>query len=113
MTDNLKLKMRSRRRSRDKTQLRSDASERLGTNRTSAVEENVLAIKRWERTILLARSKVEQLSDRIVGTAGRGPMLILHVIWFGAWVTVNVGAIRAITPFDPFPFPFLTMTVSS
>jgi uncharacterized membrane protein len=36
---------------------------------------------------------------------------VLHV-WFGAWVTVNAGAVRGIHPFDPFPFPFLTMTVS-
>ena len=53
--------MGSQRRSRDKTQLRSDVSERLSTNRTSALEENVHAIKRWERAILLARSKGEQL----------------------------------------------------
>jgi CRP/FNR family transcriptional regulator, cyclic AMP receptor protein len=39
-------------------------------------------------------------------------VLLLHVVWFGAWVSVNVGAIRGITPYDPFPFPFLTMTVS-
>jgi|SRR5688500_6815982 uncharacterized membrane protein len=45
-------------------------------------------------------------------TAGNGPVLLLHVVWFGAWVTVNAGAVRGIRPFDPFPFPFLTMTVS-
>src|SRR5688572_32791462 len=45
-------------------------------------------------------------------TAGNGPVLLLHVVWFGAWVTVNAGAIRGVRPFDPFPFPFLTMTVS-
>jgi uncharacterized membrane protein len=39
-------------------------------------------------------------------------VLVLHVVWFTLWTTVNVGAIRGITPFDPFPFPFLTMTVS-
>jgi uncharacterized membrane protein len=32
-----------------------------------------------------------------------------HVVWFGAWVTVNAGAVSGIRPFDPFPF--LTMTV--
>jgi uncharacterized membrane protein len=62
--------------------------------------------------ILLARSKAEQVSDWIACTAGSGPVLVLHAVWFGAWVTVNVGLIRAIRPFDPFPFPFLTMTVS-
>jgi uncharacterized membrane protein len=104
--------MGSQRRSRNRNQLRSDVQGRLSTNRTSAVEENVQAIKRWERAILLGRTRGEQLTDWIVCSAGRGPVLILHVIWFGAWVTVNAGAIRGITPFDPFPFPFLTMTVS-
>ena len=78
----------------------------------SALEENVQAIKRWERAILLARSKAEQVSDWIACTAGSGAVLVLHVVWFGAWVIMNVGGIRGIRPFDPFPFPFLTMTVS-
>jgi len=43
---------------------------------------------------------------------GKGSRSRLHVVWFGAWVTINAGAIRGIRPFDPFPFPFLTMTVS-
>ena len=80
--------------------------------RSSALEENVQAIKRWENTTHLARSKAEQVSDWIACTAGSGPVLVLHVVWFGAWVTVNAGAVRGIRPFDPFPFPFLTMTVS-
>ena len=75
-------------------------------------DENVHAIKRWENAILLARSRAERVSDWIACTAGRGPVLVLHVVWFGAWVTINAGAIRGIRPFDPFPFPFLTMTVS-
>jgi uncharacterized membrane protein len=79
---------------------------------SSALEENVQAIKRWERTILLARSKAEQVSDWIACTAGSGPVLVLHILWFAAWVTVNAGVIPTVRPFDPFPFPFLTMTVS-
>jgi len=79
---------------------------------SSAVEENVQAIKRWEHAILRARSKAEQLSDWIARTAGSGLVLALHVLWFGVWVTVNSGMVRRIRPFDPFPFPFLTMTVS-
>ena len=79
---------------------------------SSAVEENVQAIKRWERAILHARSKAEQVSDWIACTGGSGPVLVLHVLWFGAWVTVNSGVVGGIRPFDPFPFPFLTMTVS-
>ena len=81
-------------------------------HRSSALEENVQAIKRWERAILLARSKAEEVSDWIVCNAGSGPVLVLHVIWFAAWVIANAGLIRGIRSFDPFPFPFLTMTVS-
>jgi uncharacterized membrane protein len=88
------------------------ASQGLKPDRSSALENNVQAIKSWERAILRARSTAEQVSDWIVYAAGSGPVLLLHVLWFGGWVTVNAGLIRGIRPFDPFPFPFLTMTVS-
>jgi uncharacterized membrane protein len=87
-------------------------AERRTRDRSSALEENVQAIKRWERAILRARSTAEQISDWIVSTAGSGHVLLLHVFWFGGWVTINAGVIRGIHPFDPFPFPLLTMTVS-
>jgi hypothetical protein len=48
-----------------------------------ALEENVQAIKAWERAILLARSKAEQINDWIACTAASGPVLLLHVLWFG------------------------------
>ena len=52
----------------------------LSSDRSSALEENVQTIKRWEKTILLARSKAEQVSDWIACTAGSGPVLVLHVL---------------------------------
>jgi uncharacterized membrane protein len=82
------------------------------TPESSAVEENVQAIKRWERAILHARSKADYVSDWIAATAGSGPVLVLHVLWFGIWVLVNAGFVPSIRPFDPFPFPFLTLAVS-
>jgi uncharacterized membrane protein len=39
-------------------------------------------------------------------------MLVLHVVWFTLWVLANLSLIPGIKPFDPFPFQFLTMTVS-
>jgi uncharacterized membrane protein len=88
------------------------SSERFTPERSSTVEENVQAIKRWEGAILQARSKAEQVSDWIACTAASGPVLLLHVVWFSAWMLVNVGAFPGLRPIDPFPFPFLTMTVS-
>jgi len=82
------------------------------SNPAPALEENVQAIKAWESATLLARSKAEQLSDWIACTAASGPVLLLHVVWFSFWVSANVGWLPGIKPFDAFPFPFLTMTVS-
>lgn len=79
---------------------------------SSALEENVEAIKGWEQAILLGRTRTEQISDWIASTAGSTPMLVLHVVWFGLWIVLNLGVIHGIQPFDPFPFSFLTMTVS-
>ncbi len=92
--------MSSRPRSRERTQLPTSVTGRVSANPVSALEENVQVIKRWERAILLARSKGQQLSDWIACTAGSGPVLLLHVVSFAGWVGVNVGAIRGISPFD-------------
>lgn len=82
------------------------------TGSIHAVEENVEAIKSWDRALLLKRSRVERLSDRITLAAAGGPSLIVHAIWFAAWVVVNTGLVPGIDPFDPFPFQLLTMMVS-
>jgi uncharacterized membrane protein len=77
-----------------------------------ALDENVEAIKRWEQVLLHERSAAERLSDRITVIAASGPMLAAHLVWFLLWIGLNRGWVRGIEPFDPFPFPFLTMTVS-
>jgi uncharacterized membrane protein len=77
-----------------------------------ALEENVEAIKKWERALLDGRTRVEQLSDWVTTVAAGGPILLLHVVWFGGWMAFNLDLVEGIRPFDPFPFPLLTMAVS-
>jgi uncharacterized membrane protein len=76
------------------------------------LDENVDAIKKWEEQVRLARSKAEQFSDWVTSTAASGPVLVGHVIWFAVWILLNVRLLPRIPPFDPFPFQFLTLTVS-
>ena len=76
------------------------------------VEENVRAIQAWEQSALHGRSRSERLSEWITSTAGRGPVLLAHLVWFGLWTAANLGAVPGIQPFDPFPFPLLTTMVS-
>ena len=59
--------------------------------------------------------KSMSLGDRIAGaiTDFSGSMLyvILHVIWFGLWIPINLNMF-GFKAFDPFPFSLLTMMVS-
>jgi uncharacterized membrane protein len=57
------------------------------------------------------RSPIEIAADRLTRWAASTPFLLIHVVWFGAWMIVNTGAF-GFRPFDPFPFGLLTMIVS-
>jgi len=76
------------------------------------VEQNVHEIKAWEEATLRARTRTEQLSDWIAARAASGTSMLVHLVLFVAWVSVNLRWIPGIAPFDPFPFQFLTMAVS-
>jgi uncharacterized membrane protein len=69
---------------------------------------NVQAIANLESASRERRSRIECLSDVITRSAGSLPFVVLHVIWFAAWIGVN-STPRA---FDPFPFSLLTLIVS-
>ena len=77
-----------------------------------AMEANVRAIKDWEQSALHSRSRAERVSEWITSTAGRGPVLLAHLVWFGGWAAVNLDLVPGVRPFDPFPFPLLTTMVS-
>lgn len=77
-----------------------------------ALDENIKTIKTWERASVHHRSRAERISDEITRISASGRMLVLHVVWFTLWVLANLSLIPGIKPFDPFPFQFLTMTVS-
>ena len=48
-----------------------------------------------------------RLADAITAFSGSMRFVALHVVWFGAWILLNL-----LLPFDPFPFGLLTMLVS-
>jgi uncharacterized membrane protein len=57
-------------------------------------------------------SAIENVAVKVTSFAGSAPFLVFHVCWFTGWNLINSGAIPRITPFDPFPFSFLTLVVS-
>lgn len=78
------------------------SSERLRHTATRNVNEEVAD----KRTV------VQKSADWIAEFAGSITFLMLHVVWFGLWLGINSIPVSWLPKFDPFPFGFLTLTVS-
>jgi uncharacterized membrane protein len=78
----------------------------------SAQQTNIQTIAQLEAQQLERRSWMERFGDRLLPLLGNWSFAFFHVIWFGAWICINLGLVRGVPSFDPYPFNFLTMTVS-
>jgi uncharacterized membrane protein len=58
------------------------------------------------------RTVVQKGADWIAEFAGSITFLMLHVVWFGLWLLLKSVKFPGIPQWDPFPFGFLTLTVS-
>lgn len=56
-------------------------------------------------------SPLQKVADWIAWFSGSMPFLALNMVWFIAWIIINVFPI-GIPQFDPYPFGLLTMIVS-
>lgn len=54
----------------------------------------------------------ERVSDFLTMVAGDIRFVYFSLLWFATWISLNLGIIPGIEPFDPFPFGLLTMVVS-
>lgn len=77
-----------------------------------ATERRRQFFKSFEAKSLRSRSILTQISDDLTEICGSTPFLIFHILFFAAWITLNVEVIPGTIPFDPFPFGLLTMVVS-
>lgn len=57
------------------------------------------------------RTFIGRIADRLNDLASSPSFLLLHVAWFSFWIAWNTGSF-GLTPFDPYPFGFLTLVVS-
>jgi uncharacterized membrane protein len=76
-------------------------------------EFNIAAIAKLEQDALAGRTFSERAGDQVTKFAGSVIFLFLHILFILTWVAVNIGAIPAVKPFDPFPFGILSIAVSS
>lgn len=55
---------------------------------------------------------VQRLADGAAAFSGSISFLVVHMVWFAAWIAVNLDFVPGLVAFDPFPFGLLTMIVS-
>ncbi|GIK84251.1 MAG: hypothetical protein BroJett025_08730 [Patescibacteria group bacterium] len=68
--------------------------------------------KTLEAKSLKKRPLSTKIADRLTGFSSTPKFLFLNAFIFIVWITFNTGIIPGFTPFDPYPFGFLTMAVS-
>ncbi|MBN8901860.1 MAG: DUF1003 domain-containing protein [Rhodospirillales bacterium] len=76
------------------------------------VARNIETILRLEDAALRRRSFADRLADGIAGFVGTVLFVLLHLLWFALWATINTGVLPVVKPFDPYPFQLLCMIVS-
>lgn len=56
------------------------------------------------------KSRGDRVADQITSFTGTMRFVLLHTLFFAAWILLNVAAARY--QWDPYPFNFLTLLVS-
>jgi uncharacterized membrane protein len=73
-------------------------------------QRNVELIRELEESAKQERTRSDLVAEAIANFCGSMTFVWVHVVWFGAWIAINVTP--GIRHLDPFPFTFLTLVVS-
>ena len=61
-----------------------------------------------ERKALDERTPLDRLTDAAARVAGSTPFIVLHALWFTAWIVLNTTRVA----FDSFPYSLLNLVVA-
>jgi uncharacterized membrane protein len=86
-----------------------DVSGTAASDSLATARRNIEAMAELESKSSARRSALERISQRISDFASHPSFIVLHCIWFGAWIIANRLTAHAL---DPYPFTFLTFLVS-
>ena len=84
----------------------------MSTTSSEKVSRRRKAIKSYRAKADARRSRSDKFADFVTAKLGSVQFLLVNAAWFVIWIAWNVNAIPGLTAFDPYPFGFLTMTVS-
>jgi uncharacterized membrane protein len=89
-----------------------DMTEPPGGIAPPTAARNIEEVARLEQEAAARRSLADRVADLIAGFAGTVVFVLLHLLWFVVWATVNAGLVPGVPAFDPYPFQLLCMIVS-
>jgi uncharacterized membrane protein len=66
------------------------------------VHEELASVTRWH----------EAVADKVAAFIGKPQFVLVHLLWFMAWVAVNTGLVAMAAAFDAYPFGLLGIILS-
>ena len=76
------------------------------------VQQHIDLIAQHEQDFLTKRTRAERLGDSIAGFAGSFVFVVVHLLTFVVWITVNTLSLPHLRHFDPSPFSLLATIVA-
>jgi uncharacterized membrane protein len=73
--------------------------------------DHIAIISKHEQEFLGRRTRSEKLGDSLGSFIGSLTFVSIHILWFGAWMLVNLFQL-GLRHFDPFPFSLLNTIVA-
>jgi uncharacterized membrane protein len=74
-------------------------------------QKNIETVMRLEDASKNCHHWTENLANRITSFCGSVSYVLVHIVWYSAWLAWNLLAVKE-ARFDPFPFSLLTLIVS-
>ena len=78
----------------------------------AAIPRNIQAIARMEAEFNRRRTLSHRIADGIGDFSGSMTFVVLHIVIYGGWILINLGALKIAPRFDPYPFMLLSVVVS-
>jgi uncharacterized membrane protein len=78
---------------------------------SNVVQRNIRKIIHVRQVAASEQSMQDRIANTMTTFSGSMAFFYVHIVWFSLWFILNTGHL-GFTPFDPYPYGFLTMVVS-
>ena len=75
-------------------------------------QRNIETVAALDKATQSQRTPVDRITDAIASFCGSMAFVYVHLVWFTGWIVANLPIMPKAMHFDPFPFQFLTLSVS-